>query len=440
MNNDYKVVVVDEYKKLSVDEPTIGLLMMVKNEKKRIGVTLKSVVGFVDALIIYDTGSTDNTKEIIQEFAKANKINLYMIEGEFINFSTSRNVSLSYAETIDVKFLLLMDTNDELQGGEHLLPFVKNHMNTEFTGYLTCQHWWSGQYDKYFNMRFVKNRCGWRYMGSVHEWMKDTTSKTDEPSFPVYRMPDNIILYQDRTADDNKSGKRFARDKVLLLKDHKENPTEPRVLFYLAQTCSCLGEYDESLYYYKLRANLEGFQEEKFHAYLRSGDLCAKLGHEWKDVMAFYVKAAEHSDRAEPYVKIAQHYNRCKKWFLSYSFASAACKLLYPTQAILFVDKKIYDYDRWHELGVVAYYVGMYEDGKIACQKAIEQKNNVEVDTANLEFYLNKEREASQNNPHQLTKKQFIDDQIAKMVQANPRIKNSLATKKANLLWKLRKC
>jgi glycosyltransferase involved in cell wall biosynthesis len=448
MSDEYKVVVTKEYRKLSRDEPTIGLLMMVKNEKKRIGVTLKSIVGHVDALIIYDTGSTDNTKEIIQEFAEKHKINLYMIEGEFVNFSESRNVSLSYADTIDVKFVLLLDTNDELQGGDKLREFAKSHMNTKHTGYLTCQHWWSGQYDKYYNMRFVKNGCGWRYRGSVHEWMKDTTSETDQPRFPVFRMPDNIILYQDRTADDDKTGKRFKRDKKLLLADHKKDPKEPRTLFYLAQTCSCLAEYGEALYYYKLRAKLEGFQEEKFHAYLRGGDLCAKLGHDWHDVMTMYMKAAEHSNRAEPYVKIAHHYNIMKRWFLAYSFAAMACKLPYPEHCILFVDKRAYDYERWHILGIVAYYAGFYGDGKIACQKAIEQNVNIELDKANLEFYMKKEEEIkkAQEQKQQvlapvtttLTKKQFVAQTVAKILAENPRTKHSMATRKANMLWKIR--
>ena len=39
----------------------IALVMMVKNEQKRLNVTLNSVLGYVDSLVIYDTGSIDNT-------------------------------------------------------------------------------------------------------------------------------------------------------------------------------------------------------------------------------------------------------------------------------------------------------------------------------------------------------------------------------------------
>ena len=444
MNEEYKTIVNKEFRKLSRDEPTIGLVMIVKNEKERIQYTLDSIVGHVDCMIIFDTGSTDNTIEMFKTHADKHKINLYMIQGGFVDFSTSRNVVLSYADSIDVKFLLLLDCNDELQGGEKLRPFAKTQMQTPNTGYLTCQHWWSGQYDKYFNMRFVKNRTGWRYCGRVHEWMKDTSSSTKDPSFPVVRMPDDIILYQDRTVDDDKTGKRFVRDRDLLLQDHKEDPIEPRTLFYLAQTCSCMGNNEESFYFYKMRSLLDGFQEEKFHAFLRSGDLSKILGHSWHDTLGWYMKAAEHTARAEPFNKIAQYYISQKKWFLAYSFARMSCDLSYPEHLILFVDKRSYDYERWHILGISAFYAGMYDQGKTACQKAIAAGVNKELDTSNLKFYLDKET-ASGAQPvvpvtpaKPLTKREFIQQTVERLKQENPKMNAKQLKMKATLLWKRR--
>ena len=83
----YKVIVEKEYKHLSLDstEPIIGCLMMVKNEEKRIHVSLESVTGTVNCFIVFDTGSTDKTVEIITEHCEKHKINLYMIQGDFEN-------------------------------------------------------------------------------------------------------------------------------------------------------------------------------------------------------------------------------------------------------------------------------------------------------------------------------------------------------------------
>ena len=122
-------------------------------------------------------------------------------------------------------------------------------------------------------------------------------------------MPDDIVLYQDRTQDGNKYVK---RDKELLLTDYKKDPTDPRTLFYLAQTCSCLNESEE-VFYYKLRSELDGFQEEKFHAFLRTGEYYEKFGHNWHDSLGYYMKAIEHSNHTEPFIRIIQYYNNSKK-------------------------------------------------------------------------------------------------------------------------------
>ncbi len=67
-NNPYKIIIEKEYYPLEKNDnlPTIGLCMMVKNEQARIKVSLDSVKRFVKCFIIYDTGSTDNTIDIIK--------------------------------------------------------------------------------------------------------------------------------------------------------------------------------------------------------------------------------------------------------------------------------------------------------------------------------------------------------------------------------------
>lgn len=415
-------------------KPHIAALIMMKNEEKRLHVTLESLIGNVDSIVAYDTGSTDNTLQILKDFSNKYKIPLRLKEGVFVNFSESRNVSIDFADSFnDIDFILLMDVNDELRGGDKLRKFAEQEMSSKNNAYLMCQHWYSGTYDKYFNNRFIKARKGWRYKGSVHEWLcKDNVT---DPL--VYKMGDDIILYQDRTKDDDKSGKRFIKDKELLLIDYQKNPEEPRTLFYLAQTCACLSHREEAFYYYKLRSEVEGFQEEKFHAFLKCGVLSEKLEHDWYTSFSFYMKAVEHSDRAEPLLKIADHYKMKKKWKLAYTFVKLACSLDYPKQAILFVDKHAYDYTRWHLMGIVAYYCGAYADGKQACLKAIEAGLNSKIDKSNLEFYEKKENEIS-DTIRNINKTDFLKQAIEEIKKDNKNIPMKKLQKLALNKWKNR--
>lgn len=432
----------------------IAVLMMVKNETKRLHITLESIKNFANSLVLFDTGSTDNTIEIAKTFCEQNKIPLRLKQGEFVDFSTSRNVSLDFADSFDdIDYLLLLDTNDELRGGDFLRVLANDFKNKPENGFLCCQEWWSGQHDKYYNVRFIKAHCNWRYRGCVHEYLK-TTPEFEKVN--IVRIPDNIVIYQDRTQDDDKSGKRFKRDKELLLKDYKKDPTEPRTVFYLAQTCSCLNEIDEAFYYYKIRQTLGGFHEEVFHSYMRVGELSQKLGHEWHDSIGWYIKAFEHSQRAEPLLYIAHYYYTIKFWLFAYHWLKLACSLPYPEEAILFVNRNDYDYKRWHLMGIVAYYVKQYKDGKEACLIAInycKQSGNkflpLELDEKNLQFYIDKEQEMRDQNtntqsfnptqPKQFTfKKQFIDQKMLEIYKENPKMSQKQLHTKATLMWKKR--
>ena len=51
----------------------IILIIMIKNESKIIERALKSVEDFVDAICVCDTGSTDNTIEIVKKYFKTLK-------------------------------------------------------------------------------------------------------------------------------------------------------------------------------------------------------------------------------------------------------------------------------------------------------------------------------------------------------------------------------
>jgi glycosyltransferase involved in cell wall biosynthesis len=365
----------------------LGVAIMVKNEKKRIHVTLNSIVDVADYLIVYDTGSTDNTLQIICDFCKENKIKLELIQGEFENFSKSRNVLLDHADNVDVNYILLLDTNDELRNGKRLLNIIPSFTEE---AYLLCQQWWSGKTNQYYNVRLIKNRCGWRYSGVVHEWIGKKEKR------PV-KLDDSVVIYQDRTQDDDKTGKRFHRDKVLLLSEYNNKEKDPRTVFYLAQTYSCLNDHTNAFKYYSERWDMIGFWEERFQSALNCGSYEFRKDN-WPEALMWFMRAIETDERVEPLLFIVEHYKKEGKWNLAYTFCQMACALEYPRHQNLFVEKSDYLYKRWHIMGIVAYYASnvvcdererslRLENGRIACEKAISEKN-MELDKSNLKFYL----------------------------------------------------
>jgi len=358
----------------------IALIMMVKNESLRIHVSLNSVLGFVSTVIIYDTGSTDDTIAIIIKFCKKYKLSLYLKQGIFENFSISRNILLDFADTVtEVDFLLLLDCNDELQNGPALIKFCSTY-NGEETGFFLMQRWKAMIFIDYYNVRLVKARHKWRYIGAVHEYIMS------EGKTPSIKVPE-VIVYQDRTQDDNKSLLRFAKDRDLLTEEYNSPDKSPRTVYYLAQTYECMGIKDEAIKYYSERIHLDGFFEERYHAAYHVAQLMREKGEPFEKYSGFYMKSLEVMHRAEPLVRLGEHYISARSWIAAYYVLQESCKLDVP-ECGLFVDIELYKYYRWHLVGIVAFYVREFAVGLNACEIAIKHRTNP-IDLHNREFYKN---------------------------------------------------
>lgn len=378
--------------------------LMCKNEREQIAeTTLDSIKDYCGHLIVYDTGSTDGTQDHLKEYCSKHDIRLDLKEGPFVDFAVSRNVLLDFCDEMlkgdQDKFILQVDAHDILKGGDKLIEFIETFKGPQ-TGFQITQQWLSGNnLDSYYNTRMIRPHKEWRYNldAIVHEFiMCPALENSKNPDDVVFRTKD-IILYQDRTTQGDASFKRFSRDKEMLFRKHLEKPTEPRTLFYLAQTMGCLGLHQEAYQFYLLRIKQQGFWEEIYHSYFRLGELSVMMKHNWEESFMWYMRAFQHSQRVEPLLKIAEYYldhnlqgENKPEWHTCYMYAQMATQLAWPQNQILFRDLASYTYKRHHLLGRAAYYVGRYKEGKEACLKAIEAKN-LDVDKNNLKFYLEKE-------------------------------------------------
>jgi cellulose synthase/poly-beta-1,6-N-acetylglucosamine synthase-like glycosyltransferase len=198
------------------DKSLMALVMMVKNEERRIRVSFDSVKYYTDTFVILDTGSTDSTIEICREYCKEHNITLHLKEEPFVNFCVSRNVLLDFTDEVLKKqrYLLQLDCNDELRNHTELMEFVTNYKGNA-TGFYLKQQWWTGNnMDSYFNIRLCKSHAKWGYKGVVHEYIiqEGLTPKELRAGKGTERL-EHIVLFQDRTVDDDKSFRGFKRDK-----------------------------------------------------------------------------------------------------------------------------------------------------------------------------------------------------------------------------------
>jgi glycosyltransferase involved in cell wall biosynthesis len=351
----------------------VAVLIMVKNEETIIRKTLDSVSMF-PFVLVFDTGSDDDTISIVESYP-----NTKIHGGEFADFATSRNELLTLAEKEVTRqdHLLLLDAGDEFRPRDKNKPF---DFSPDYSSYLVPQVWETECLNRYYNTRLIKNNNGFRYKGKVHEYLM----KPDGNPGKSGKM-ETFEIYQDRRGHTAASSvERWSRDLVILRQEVRNNPRSTRDLFYLAQTYECLKNKKMAYKTYKKRSKIRahGFGEEVFISLLR----CGQNARSWEKSLSWYMRAFNYIKRAEPLLKIVEHYKAKKDYHTAWMFAKMACDLEYPSQCILFVDADAYSYKRWHLLGIVSYYAGKLEDGKLGCIKAIEAKG-LDVDKKNLEFY-----------------------------------------------------
>lgn len=364
---------------------SVAALIMVKNEQHRIEETIKSLTEF-NGIIIYDTGSTDSTLNIIKTTCESLNIPVHIKLGSFVDFSTSRNESLDFADECCLEYnythIVLLDANDQIVG-----PVKDSLIGKNGAAYFVKQElkYSADEFVSFVNVKVLKALCGLRYKGQVHEYI--------DKCYNADRI-DGFYIFQDRTLDDNKSKLRWERDRIILEKSYTIDPENTRTLFYLAQTYDCLGELNLAYDYYEKRSkSIYGFEEEKWQSLLKCGQISERLGkldraEEW------YFKAIAHTSRAESLICLSKLYMKKNKFDLAYTFANLACNLKYPKNALLFIEKKVYDYERWHIMGIVAWYAAQILNssdilihGKKACELAISAGNNIQLDTKNLLWY-----------------------------------------------------
>jgi tetratricopeptide (TPR) repeat protein len=323
--------------------------MIVKNESKIITRLLKSVLPLIDSYCICDTGSTDNTIEIIQEFFKGKNIHSGKIIVEpFKDFGYNRTFALEQCLNMDnADYILLLDA-DMILEMDPMLSIDDFKNNLTYDVYNVFQ---GSPSFIYKNTRLIKNKIGMSYWGVTHEYLNAPNGST---RFTITR---NQLFIND-VGDGGSKQDKFLRDIRLLEKGLEENPNNDRYTFYLANSYKNSGQNENAIKIYKKRINLGGWHDEIWYSYYSMGQCYKELG-KMKEAIAAWINGYEFlPSRIENLYEIVNYYRRTSKHTLAYTYYNLAKyernrKTDFDN---LFLEKDIYDYKLDYELSIIGYY------------------------------------------------------------------------------------
>lgn len=326
---------------------TLCLNMIVKNESKIITRFFDSVVNIIDSYCICDTGSTDNTCEIIEEYFKEKNISGKVVKEPFKNFEYNRSFALKACYGMS-DYILLLDADMIL----NIHNFDKQKLDR------VAYHILQGN-DAFFyqNIRIIKNIEDIKYVGVTHEYVS-------YPNIgPIGQFTKDELFITDIGDGGCKSDK-YERDIRLLTEDFKNNPTNARTVFYLANSYFCINDFKNAIHYYELRIKLGAWEQEIWYSYYRIG-LCYQHMNKMEKAVYFWLQGFNFfPERLENLYEIIKHYRIIAQYKLFMLYYNIAKQILSKIDAkqiditkYLFLQNDIYEYKIYDEYLIVAYYV-----------------------------------------------------------------------------------
>jgi len=319
----------------AVDRPRLGLAMIVRDEGAVLARCLDSVRHIIGWWTIVDTGSVDNTTDIIAE--KLGHIPGTLYRREWRNFAENRSEVVALARgTAD--YLLLLDADHEvmLEGFDASLL---RHDAYDIQVRDSVTH----------DMPYlVRGDLPWYYEGKTHEYLT-----CDQP---LERGSLRTLAIRHH-ADGGTRHEKFERDLRMLEEAFRDNPNDVRTVFYLAQTRQNMGDHSGALAAYRRRIELGGWDEEIFWSLYQSAQILAARG-EWSHAQTAYLAAYEfRPSRAEPLFRLAQAARGRGQFRTAKLFADQAASIRRPGDR-LFVEHWVYDWGIDFELSVALWWTG----------------------------------------------------------------------------------
>lgn len=346
-------MIIEEINNKEIKPYSLCLNMICKNEAPIITRLFDSVVDIIDCYCICDTGSTDNTVSLIEEYFKKKNIPGKIVFEKFKDFSYNRNFALKQSCGMS-DYVILLDADMVLD----VRKFDKRMLTGDCYGIL------QGSNEFYYNnMRIVKNLPlngdtsfnFYKYIGATHEYIS-----TPEGSQAV-NFGKDIIFIKD-IGDGCSKGDKFIRDMKLLEDELKEKPNDVRSHFYLANTYFCTGKHNEAIEMYKKRIELGGWIQEVWYSYYRIA-ICYKELNDMAKAIQYWLDAYNYfPDRLENLYEIVSHYRIIGKQKLAVMFYKVAKETLNRHLKIddyLFLENCVYTYKLDYEYTIVASYTGV---------------------------------------------------------------------------------
>lgn len=302
-------------------QTTISLCMIVKNEEDVLERCLTSVKEFVDEIIIVDTGSTDQTKDIASKFTDK------IFDFKWVNdFSVARNYAFSKATQ---KYILWLDADDFFKEEDrNLLLNLRNTLDPSIDSVTMDYHLAFDEEGKVTyslrRNRLVRRDCHFKWIGFVHEYLEVSGN-----------------IFHSEVAVTHKKEKSYTDRNLQIYRKHQQAGANfsVRDLYYFANELRDHFFYEEAIEYYeKFLLTQQGWVEDNISACLKLADCYRHLCEREQEFQAAMRTMNYDQPRAEACCHLGNIFMEEKQWTQAMFWYQLATQLEKPTNMMASVD------------------------------------------------------------------------------------------------------
>lgn len=301
---------------------TIFLNLIMKNESAVLPRLLNSVFnsGIISGYSVVDTGSTDNSKQIVKDFFDSKNIPGEIHDYTFTNFADTRNFALSKIKG-KCDFGFLIDADEELVVKEGFdLKKIKNILSKHDLGVSTVNYG-----VKYGRRNFFRTSKNFFWEGAVHEVLL-----CNEPHTVCNIDGLETVVHPDGSSWTAQSQREKYLGHAKLLEQEVAKTDKSRDTFYLAQSYRDAGEHLKSIDWYRKRiGRTDGFGEERYFSQYSIGKLYQDIA-KFPEAILEWLRCFDLDDqRAEHLPNLIIELQEQKCWNAAYIFSKYGMEKYY---------------------------------------------------------------------------------------------------------------
>ena len=360
---------------MDTGKKTLCLNMIVKDESLIILDTLKNITDNVeiDYWVISDTGSTDNTCDIIETFFSEKKIPGELLRCEWKDFGYNRTIAIQAAYN-KTDFLLIFDADDEICG-EFSLPF-KSNSATNLSVYDDMYMVKIGKGTTWTRPLIVNNRKKWMFRGILHEFLSELDVITGCSVIEGnYHINGRTIGHRSNNPNKYINDANILKTAYFAELNNEDKGLSDRYGFYTARSFHDAGPefFKDAIEWYKIALeNVRQWSQEKYYAAYSIGVIYEKQGN-FEEALLYFLKTIEYvTERIEGIASAVQLcYNRGHHTLVNCICNKFKNVVFVPNTSKLFNVSYFYN-DRLDYINSIsAYYANDKTEGYKCCKRVI---------------------------------------------------------------------